>query len=67
LPANLREQVRLAWHVDLVDCYSAEEVGYIALQCPAHEYYHVQAEHLLVEIIDRAGKPCPPGQTGRWW
>ncbi|HUQ08111.1 MAG TPA: hypothetical protein VM261_36700 [Kofleriaceae bacterium] len=51
--------------VALVDTYSAQECGYIALQCPEHEHYHVQSERLLVEILDDEGRPCAPGAVGR--
>ncbi len=37
----------------------------IALQCPEHPHYHVQAESVLVEILNGGGKPCAPGETGR--
>lgn len=65
LMPGLREACFQAWGATLTDVYSAEEVGYIALQCPVHEHYHVQAESLLVEILDEAGKPCSPGEIGR--
>lgn len=65
LRSGLRDTVRAAWGVEVVDIYSCEEVGYIALQCPRHEHYHVQAENLLAEILDDAGQPCRPGETGR--
>lgn len=65
LMPGLREACLEAWSASLTDVYSAEEVGYIALQCPAHEHYHVQAESLLVEILNEAGKPCSPGEIGR--
>jgi phenylacetate-CoA ligase len=51
--------------VPLVDTYSAQEVGYIALQCPDHAHYHVMAERLKVEILDDDGRPCRPGAIGR--
>lgn len=51
--------------VPLIDAYSAQEVGYVALQCPAHAHYHVQAERLLVEILADDGAPCRPGELGR--
>ena len=54
-----------AWKVPLSDVYSAEEVGYIALQCPRDAHYHVQSEDVLVEILDEGNRPCTPGQTGR--
>jgi phenylacetate-CoA ligase len=65
LEPETREQVRRAWDVPVTDTYSAEEVGYIALQCPHREHYHVQAEGVVVEILDEAGKPCAAGQAGR--
>jgi len=65
MPADLREQVRAAWNVEVVDVYSANEAGYIALQCPQCEHYHVQSEGALVEVVDEHGEPCPAGGVGR--
>ena len=65
LSPDTRALCRDVLGVPLVDTYSAQECGYIALQCPAHEHYHVVAERLLVEILDDDGAPCPPGATGR--
>lgn len=65
LRPDLRETLRAAWGVEIADGYSSEEAGYIALQCPLFEHYHVQSENLLVEILDEAGRPCAPGETGR--
>jgi phenylacetate-CoA ligase len=65
LPEDLRALCREAWNVKLCDVYSAEEAGYIALQCPDHEHYHAQAENLIVEVINDRGDPCGPGETGR--
>jgi phenylacetate-CoA ligase len=61
---ELRALCRTAWNVPVVDAYSAEEVGYLALQCPDCEHYHVQAETAIVEILNTRGKPCAPGETG---
>lgn len=65
LPAELRTLAREAWGVPVTDAYSSEELGTIALQCPEQEHYHVQAENLLLEVLDDAGRPCAPGQVGR--
>ncbi|MEQ8234801.1 MAG: phenylacetate--CoA ligase family protein, partial [Gammaproteobacteria bacterium] len=65
LRPDTRALCAAAWDVPLVDTYSAEEVGVIALQCPGHEHYHVMAESLLVEVLDDAGRPCAPGAIGR--
>jgi phenylacetate-CoA ligase len=63
---DTREACREAWNLGIADSYSSQEVGYIALQCPAHErHYHVMGEDALVEVLDDAGRACRPGETGR--
>ncbi|MGH7123127.1 MAG: phenylacetate--CoA ligase family protein [Stellaceae bacterium] len=61
---RLRRLCREAWGVEVVDLYSAEEAGYIAIQCPRHTHYHVQSETVLLEVLDARGNPCGPGETG---
>jgi phenylacetate-CoA ligase len=53
------------WGVKVQDAYSAQEVGYIAVQCPEHEHYHVQSESVRVEVLNEKGARCGPGETGR--
>jgi phenylacetate-CoA ligase len=65
LPPETRELCRQAWGVPVTDAYSSDEAGYIALQCPRHEHYHIQSESVLVEVLDDVGKPSAPGCTGR--
>jgi phenylacetate-CoA ligase len=65
LGAETRELCRRAWDIPVTDAYSSDEVGYYALQCPAHEHYHVQAEGVLLEVLDERNRPCPPGAVGR--
>jgi len=62
---SLREMCRAAWNVPVVDMYSCQEAGYLALQCPEHPHYHVQSENILLEVVDAAGRPCGPGDVGR--
>jgi len=64
LHPRVRDLCREAWGVPVVDLYSAREAGYVALQCPSTENYHVQAEGILVEVLDKTGRPCGPGETG---
>jgi len=61
----VREVCRQAWNVPVVDTYSSQEVGYIALQCPTCERYHVQAENVFVEILREDGTSCSHGEVGR--
>ncbi len=65
LTLEQRELYSRAWHINTVDVYSCEEVGYLALQCSQHTHYHVQSENVLLEIVDEHDQPCAPGQIGR--
>ncbi len=65
LHPDARADIRSAWGVSVVDMYSCREAGYLALQCPGHEHYHVQAEGIYLELLDDHGQPCAPGTLGR--
>jgi phenylacetate-CoA ligase len=65
LRPDVRAACRRAWDVPVIDIYSTREIGYIALQCPDHEHYHVQGEHVFAEVLDEAGEPCRPGEIGK--
>ncbi len=65
LEPPVRRACREHWGVPIVDMYSSQEVGYIALQCPESENYHVQSENLLLEVLNEQGQPCVAGEVGR--
>jgi phenylacetate-CoA ligase len=65
LHPGLRERCKKLGDIDIVDMYSSQEVGLIALQCPVSSLYHIQSESLIVEVLDDAGRQCQPGQVGR--
>jgi phenylacetate-CoA ligase len=65
LAPETRRACREVWGVPVADTYSAQELGYMALQCPDHEHFHVTAESVLVEIVDERGAPCAAGASGR--
>ncbi|MFQ5620145.1 MAG: phenylacetate--CoA ligase family protein [Rhodospirillales bacterium] len=65
LDAGVRETCLDEWGVPVIDIYSANEIGTIAHQCPDNTQYHVQAESVLVEVLDEDGEPCLPGRMGR--
>jgi len=65
LRPETRAAVRKAWGVEVVDSYSSEELGYLALQCPACEDYHVQSEGVILEVLDDGGQPCRSGEVGQ--
>lgn len=65
LHPEVRETCRAVWDVGIADTYSSQEVGYLSLQAPGFEHQLVQSDFVLVEVLDRVGQPCGPGQFGR--
>ena len=64
LSSETVSRCREVWGVGVADIYSSEELGVIAFQCEQGRY-HMQAENLLVEILDQSDRPTPLGQIGR--
>ncbi len=60
-----RTEIESTLKSTVADVYSAEEVGYIAVQCPVSGLYHVQGENVLIEVLDDQGERCPTGHVGR--
>jgi phenylacetate-CoA ligase len=65
VPDDLGERSQRLWGTPLVDVYSCQEAGYLAVQCPDHPHLHVQSENVLLEVIDGEGRACQPGEIGR--
>jgi len=65
LRPGVRDACKAAWGVGVADMYTGRDVGYLALQCPDHDHYHVQAEGVYLEVLDENGNPCRPGEIGR--
>ncbi len=65
LSPETRHVTEKAWGCRVADMYTARDLGYLALQCPEQEHYHVQSETILVEVLDEKGRPCAPGEVGR--
>ena len=58
----------ILWRVfgaKVVELYSSKEGAQIAHGCPLGRGLHVNAESILVEIVDGEGQPCAPGVSGR--
>lgn len=43
--------------------YGGRDAGFLAHECPSGSL-HLTAEDIVVEIVDPAGTPLPPGQAG---
>lgn len=62
---EIRQIVRKGLGSKIIDRYSCEETGYIAIQCPKHNHMHVISPVTMMEIVDENGAPCGPGKPGR--
>ena len=62
---QLRKLVKDVFGARIIDRYSSEEFGYIALQCPVHDHLHVCSPSLVVEVVDEDGNACDIGVPGR--
>lgn len=65
LDPAIRDACSEFWGAPIADVYRAQEVGLIAIQCPDHDHYLVQAEGVFCEVVDDDGAPCAPGEIGR--
>jgi phenylacetate-CoA ligase len=64
LDPGLRRQVLAHWTGEIFDFYGTMEVGRIAAECPAHAGLHVEADAVVVELLD-GDHPAAPGVPGR--
>jgi len=63
LEDSLRARTRRVLHVEIADNYGMTEF-FPAWQCPAGSY-HVNAEHLIVELLGDGDLPVKTGELGR--
>ncbi len=62
---RLRARVKAVTGLRVEDNYSSQELGPIAIQCPASGLYHVMGETLIVEVLRADGASCGEGEAGR--
>ncbi|WP_291440606.1 AMP-binding protein [Desulfovibrio sp.] len=62
----LRHVLASVWNCTVLDHYGLTEMGYGgAVECPAHDGYHLRALDMIVEIVDFCGdEPLPHGEAG---
>ena len=63
LDDTLRQRTRQVLGVEIADNYGTTEL-FPAWQCPAGSY-HLNAEHLVLELLDDEGQPVKAGELGR--
>lgn len=64
LTAGTRALVHEAWRVEPFDQYVTAEVGFVAMECEAHDGLHVMDDHVIVEVVDDDGAAVPAGEQG---
>ncbi|WP_421783468.1 phenylacetate--CoA ligase family protein [Kiloniella litopenaei] len=65
LTDKVRHLVDQAFGVRITDLYSTRELGYLGLQCPENDHYHIQSEGVYLEVVDEDGRACPVGVPGK--
>jgi len=66
LTAKQMSTIKQVWpHVKLSDTYSCVELGSLAQQCSEYNNYHVNTEHVMLEIINHKHEPCEVGEVGK--
>jgi len=65
LTEEAEAKIEAAFGAPVKNLYSCAEAGYLASPCPSGRGLHVHAENVLLEVLDNAGRPCAPGDTGR--
>jgi phenylacetate-CoA ligase len=61
----VRNRCRDIFGVSIADIYSSQEIGVIAVECPAGDGYHVMAEGLILEVLREDGTQCAAGEVGQ--
>jgi len=65
LHPDTRERVKRITGVDMEDVYSSNEVNCISLECPGTGLQHTMTDILIVEVLNKQGEQCEPGEVGR--
>lgn len=64
LTEPVRERLKAAYAMPLLDTYGCGECLFLSNGCPTHTGAHVNADWVILEVVDSAGRPVPPGETG---
>jgi phenylacetate-CoA ligase len=58
-----RQAIERQFQCQVHDYYGGEGMD-VAMQCGVGSTYHINAESVIVEVVDAAGQPLPAGQEG---
>lgn len=61
----LRVYLRKIFNAEVRSFYGTRELGTIGFSClSGHNFFHLNSEHILLEILDNAGEKCAPETYG---
>jgi phenylacetate-CoA ligase len=64
LSPDIRAIVRETWNALVTNNYSSTEAGIMGMECRHLNGTHLCEDMIIVEIVDEANQPVPPGTTG---
>lgn len=64
LPPSARRRLEQVFGAPVYDEYRGSEAGWMAGECREQDGLHIFADTRLIEIVDDAGRPLPPGEVG---
>lgn len=59
-----RQFIEKVFNAPFYDQYSIVELDRIAWQCPVHQGYHLDADNLIIQFVDKNGDEVSPGERG---
>ena len=64
LSAGARQLIQDAFGLPVTNNYATGECMALSIGCPQGHGMHLQADWAVLEVVDREGRPVPPGQPG---
>jgi phenylacetate-coenzyme A ligase PaaK-like adenylate-forming protein len=64
LSEEMRRRLTATWNAPVFDHYGLTEEPHVACECLSHAGLHIFEDLCIVEVLDEAGKPAPPGRLG---
>lgn len=64
LSERLRERLDRVFGVTILDNYASGECPFLSNGCPTHPGTHVNADWVVFEVVDDAGRAVPDGEAG---
>lgn len=64
LTDSARERLQHVFGVPVMNNYAAGECMHLSVGCPTDLGVHINADWAILEVVDAAGQPVPPGTRG---